>query len=282
MFLSRTVLFYAAPPIILGTLFTVYRVWFSGNAENSGTVALPTTGTTQLPIDPVEAFGAGSSARGVPPKPGGGTVHPAASAAAPVTDLESATRLLQELAAGLFAAFPEAAQWAKYPNAIAQAVAAVDSVSLGGSPRRQVPFLAPTQPFKAKQTASGWVIDPASYSRYDRMVGVFCAGDAAQVVAAYQRLEPALDLAYRKLGYGDHRFREVLARAAGEMLAVPVPAGPVYVVPGGPTYSFAEPALQAQNDARKHLLRTGPDNIRKVQARIRALAAALKLEIVAP
>jgi hypothetical protein len=66
------------------------------------------------------------------------------------------------------------------------------------------------------------------------------------------------------------------------MLAVPVPAGPVYVVPGGPTYAFADPALQAQNDARKHLLRTGPENIRKVQARIRALAAALKLEIVAP
>ena len=97
-----------------------------------------------------------------------------------------------------------------------------------------------------------------------------------------KRLEPALDLAYRKLGYGDRRFREVLAQAAGELLAVPVPAGAVQVVPSGPAFTFADPTLEAQNDARKHLLRTGPDNIRKVQDRIRALAAALQLEIVSP
>ena len=91
----------------------------------------------------------------------------------------------------------------------------------------------------------GWVIDPVSYGRYDRVVGVFCAGDAAQVAGAYQRLEPALDLAYRKLGYGDRRFREVLARAAAEILAVPVPTGPVQVVSTGQMYSYADPALQA-------------------------------------
>jgi hypothetical protein len=285
MIFSRTVLFYAAPPIILGTLFTAYRVWFSGNPEDSGKGA-PTPSAMTLPTDPADPFGggaAGDGGRGALPKPvHSAAVLPPTAAGAPVTDLDSAARLLQELAAGIFAAFPEAAEWAKYPDAIVRAVAAVDCISLGGSPRRQLPFLVPTQPFRAKQTATGWVIDPVSYGRYDRVVGVFCAGDAAQVAGAYQRLEPALDLAYRKLGYGDRRFREVLARAAAEILAVPVPTGPVQVVSTGQMYSYADPALQAQNDARKHLLRTGPENIRKVQARIRALAAALKLEIVAP
>jgi hypothetical protein len=285
MFMSRTVLFYAAPPVVLGTLFTVYHVWFSGNAVEPEKVSLPTVGAEQ-PVDPVRPFG-GSGDRGgaIPPKPkAGSSAHPPAVTAAeePVEDLVSATRLVQKLAAELYAAFPEAAQWAKFPDAIVNAVAAVDCIALGGSPRRQLPFLVPTKPFQAKQTADGWVIDPASYARYDRMVGVFCAGDAAKVAAAYQRLEPAIELAYSKLGYGDKRFREVLARAAGELLAVPVPAGPVQVVPGGRTYAYADPALQAQNEARKHLLRTGPENIRKVQARIRALAAALKFEVVSP
>ena len=290
MLLNRTALFYAAPPIVLGTLFTVYRMWFAGDAAKPGEEPPPGPGFEQHSSDPTLPFGGGTDAGGVPPKAVGGTPVPppppppaaAPAAAAPVTDLASAARVVQQLAADLYAAFPEAAEWAKTPEAIVRAVAAVDCVSLGGSPRRHLPFLVPAKPFQAKQTAEGWVIDPVSYARYDRMVGVFCHGDAARVAAVYQRLEPALDLAYRNLGYSESRFREVLARAAGELLAVPVPAGPVHVVPTGQAYAFADPALQAQNDARKHLLRTGPDNVRRVQDRIRALAAALKLEIVAP
>ena len=285
MMLTRTALFYAAPPVILGTLFTVYRVWFSGDAAKP---AEPPPSEITQPLGPVDPFGGGDTAVGggtvVPPTPPAVTSAvpspPPAAPPTPVTDLDSAARFVQKLAAELYAAFPEVAEWARIPDVISQVAQAVDCISEGGSPRRPLSFLAPKQPFQAKQVADGWVIDPASYGRYDRAVGAFCAGDAALVGAAYLRLEPALDLAYRKLGYGSGRFREKLALAAGELLAVPVPAGSVYVVPGGPTYTFADPALQAQNDARKHLLRSGPDNVRRVQARIRALAAALKLEIV--
>jgi hypothetical protein len=294
MMLGRTALFYAAPPVILGTLFAVYRTWFAGEGEQP----LPPPTEIVQPLGPVDPFGApaagavaGAGSHTVAsskplskPTDTPHTVRPPTpiSPGAPVTDLESAAGVVQELAGGLFAAFPEVAEWARLPEFVSQLVHAIDNIANGGSPRHYLAFLAPKQPFRAKQVADGWVIDPASYSRYDRAVAVFCAGDPASVVAAFKRLEPALDLAYRNLGYTDGRFRTSLLTAAGEMLAVPVPTGPVYVVTGGPTYSFADPTLQAQSDARKHLLRTGPENTRKVQARIRALAAALKVEIVAP
>jgi hypothetical protein len=282
MVIPRTVLFYAAPPVILGTLFAVYRLWFAGEPEPPPP---PPTGVTQ-PTNALSPFGEPSGGTPAPATGNGTAVHggprPGAGPGEPVHDLDSATRVVQELAATLLAAFPEAAQWASAPDAIRRAVAAADCIAQGGSPRQHLSFLEPRQPFQVAQTAQGTVIAPASYARYDRVAAVFCHGDAAKVAAAYKRLEPALDLAYRQLGYGQGRFRDVVGHAAAELLAVPVPAEPVYVVPSGRTYAFADSALQAQSDARKHLLRLGPANLRKVQARIRELLAAAGLEAVAP
>ncbi|MCL4837280.1 MAG: DUF3014 domain-containing protein, partial [Thermoanaerobaculia bacterium] len=40
---------------------------------------------------------------------------------------------------------------------------------------------------------------------------------------------------------------------------------------------FADPELEALPPAAKHLLRLGPDNARRVQEKLRALAAAVPL-----
>ena len=284
MVFSRTVLFYAAPPVILGTLFAVYRIWFAGGDETPDQNPDAAPPAVVEPAGPLSPFGdpGPKPPPAAPVRPTTADTSPLPAADEPIRDLTAAAQWARDLAATLFAAFPEVAAWAALPDAIQRTVAAADCIAQGGSPRRHLSFLAPAQPFKAKQTAAGWVIDPASYNRYDRVVGAFCAGDAARVAAAFRRLEPALDLAYRGLGYGDGAFREVLGRAAGELLAVPVPAEPVAVVPSGHTFSYADPALQSQSDARKHLLRMGPANVRKVQARARELAAAAGVAVVAP
>lgn len=69
----------------------------------------------------------------------------------------------------------------------------------------------------------------------------------------------------------------MLAQAIGRLTHVAVPAGTVEVIPRGAFYSYADPRLEALSSAEKHLLRMGPENMRKVQTKLTEFASALGL-----
>ncbi|NLD44623.1 MAG: DUF3014 domain-containing protein [Chloroflexi bacterium] len=290
MVLSRTVLFYAAPPVILGTLVAIYQIWFAG--EPAAPPAEPPAVPSAVAPSPLAPFGEAApatapstapaaAAGGLAPAPDR-TAPPAETPAGPVQDLAQAARRLRDLAGSLYSAFPEVAAWAADPKILTRLVAAADNVAQGQSPRWHLSFLAPSRPFSATQTAAGWVMAPESCSRYDRAVEIACSGSAETLAGAFRQLEPALDLAYRGLGYGEGSCREVLGRAAGELLRVPVPAEAIQVVPVGQGYVYADPVLEGQSEAGKHLLRLGPANARRLQERLRELAAAAGIAVPEP
>lgn len=72
-------------------------------------------------------------------------------------------------------------------------------------------------------------------------------------------------------------LEQSLAQAIGRLTRVEVPRGPVELTPKGALYAYADPRLEALGAAEKHLLRMGPDNMRKVQAKLSELSAALGL-----
>jgi hypothetical protein len=61
------------------------------------------------------------------------------------------------------------------------------------------------------------------------------------------------------------------------LLATPIPEGPVRLTPPskGVAYTFTDPRLEGLTAAQKQLVRMGPDNARKIQASLRAIALAL-------
>ncbi|MBN2450241.1 MAG: DUF3014 domain-containing protein, partial [Lentisphaeria bacterium] len=195
-----------------------------------------------------------------------------------IFDLASAMALLPSLAAQACAA-GEAGVWARVPDVLRRLVAAVDCVRHGTSPRRHVGFLAPSGAFAAERAAGGWVMAASSCHRYDRLVEVFCLLDAEACGAGFLRLEPALDLAYQELGYGEGRFRDALAGALSRLCRVPVPTSPIPLVRRGDCFLFADPRLEGLDEAQKHLLRAGPDNTRRFQEQARRLAAAAAIPL---
>ena len=159
---------------------------------------------------------------------------------------------------------------------------AIDNLREGVSPRRPLDFLAPARPFAAVSRPDGRLVaDPASFARYDAFADAVGSVDVAALARAYRALRPALQEAYRALGYPDAQVDGALARALSRIAGAPVVDGDLAVVAAGDLYALADPKLEALPEVEKHLLRMGPRNARILQAKAREILDALDLRAAA-
>ena len=200
---------------------------------------------------------------------------PAAAPATPQPPLDE--ERIRELA-GALSGSAEWSRWLARPHLLGKLVAAVETVASGNSPRKVLPFLAPEGGFAVVERGDREVIDPAGYKRYDPLVAAFTSLDTEALAALYRRLEPRLDRRYRELGRPGKRFRDALGQAMAELLAVPAVEATVPLERIEVTLKIDEPRLEAMSQAQKHLFRMGPDNVRRIQAKLRQIAAALGLQ----
>jgi hypothetical protein len=206
---------------------------------------------------------------------------PAAEPAAPAEELpalEASDAFVRERAAAA-SPRPELAAWLAGEGLVARFVAAVDEVANGESPRAPLPELAPRGPFRALEREGRHFADPRSASRYDTVAAVFASLDPQVCARLHRLLLPLFERAYGELGRREGSFDDVLARAFRELLRAPVRDDAIELVPRLRSYEYADPALEALSPAQKHLLRMGPANARRVQAKLRELATALGLEL---
>jgi hypothetical protein len=215
-----------------------------------------------------------------PPSPPATASSPAATAApsrGPMPALDESDAFVREIAARL-SAHPELARWLARTSLVRTLTGAVASIAEGESPRHSLDFLAPKQRFRAAGNAGGGrtIADPASFAGYELFADAVASIDAAAAADAYQATEPLFDAAYRELGHLGG-FRPALDVAIRELLAAPVPPADAALTPHkGGGFEWADPQLEALSRAQKHLLRTGPRNVRLIQAKLRELQTALQ------
>lgn len=224
-------------------------------------------------------------AQPVPPAPAPPAPAPAEAEpeppAEPLPPLAESDAFVRAQAAGI-SARPELVAWLAGEGLVHRFVAAVDAVANGESPRDSLRELAPAGPFRTVQRGDRLFVAPGSGSRYDLAAAVFGSLDAQACARLHRQLLPLFEAAYAELGRSEESFDAVLARAFRELLRAPVRDGEVELVPGVRSHDFADPALEALSPAQKQLLRMGPDNARRVQAKLRELAAALGLDVAPP
>lgn len=212
----------------------------------------------------------------IPSETGPPLVAPTALPTPPPIAEVTLDELVRKLVAGI-SSHPSLAKWLATDGLVRRFVVAVDNIALGESPRGGLLVLDPGDDFAARRRGGRTFVDPASYRRYGTLVAAVDSIDVDGAARAFVELEPRLDQAYRELGYPDRRFRDAFRRAIDRLVRVPVPAGEIELRPALRSHRFADPALEARSDAEKHLLRLGPENMRKVQAKLAELARALDL-----
>ncbi|HVP66938.1 MAG TPA: DUF3014 domain-containing protein [Anaeromyxobacteraceae bacterium] len=191
----------------------------------------------------------------------------------PVLDAARLKALLEAVSAN-----PAFRSWAAQGDVVRRWVVVTDNLAEGVSPRRQLGFLALARPFAVVTHGKTTAIAPASYRRFDEFADAVASVDAKALAAAYREAHAVLEAAYRELGYPGASFDRVTARALVRIASVPVPDGDLRVEgdPGGP-YAFADPRLEVLGPVEKQILRMGPENERKLQAKAREILDALAL-----
>ncbi|MEM8931914.1 MAG: DUF3014 domain-containing protein [Acidobacteriota bacterium] len=194
----------------------------------------------------------------------------------PLPPLDQSDGLVRDEVGGL-SGRGEWAAWLTPEDLVRRFVASVANVAEGESPRAHAQHLAPSTQFEVIDGVERLSIDSSSYQRYDVPAAVFASLDIGSAVALYHDLEPLFEEAYAEIGDPRRTFRETLAQAIDRLIAVDVPDGDIEVVRHATHFKFADPELEAQSPAAKHLLRMGPTNANKVQQKLRFLRSALDL-----
>jgi len=154
-------------------------------------------------------------------------------------------------------------------------VRVADAVAGGSSPARDLGPLAPDAPFTVIESGDEIFVDPASYDRYDGVGDAIARIDADAAVAAYRHIEPLADEVYSDIVGESRAFRPVLLRALSVLLAVPVVTDPSELIDAINRYRYADTALESLSLPQKHLLRMGPANVGRIQARLRQIVRLL-------
>ncbi len=219
------------------------------------------------PVAPAEIVlpAEGEAGEGVP----GG--EPLGFPAVPLAASDDAVRQF----AAVLSADPEFAKWILTKDLIRKFVVAVDNVANGLSPKPHIDFFSPGGLFRVARTASGTIVDQASYARYAPVVAVVSSLDAAAAARLYRALDPLLQEAYNELGYPGIDFDDTLVRAMAELLEVPVVEGPIRLEQKVLSYAMTDPVLEGLTAAQKQLLRLGPGGVRAVHDKTRQIAIAL-------
>lgn len=155
-------------------------------------------------------------------------------------------------------------------------VVVINNIAEGEMAPNHPLFVPPAKAFRVYQQAGREWIDAASYKRYTAYVDVLDSMPNNQLMALYRQYKPAIAEIYAEIGDPDTDFDYILEDALNHLLDTPEIRVPVEVYTDSVMYKYRDERLQALTPPQKQLLRTGPDNMRRIKAKLRELKQALQ------
>ncbi|WP_404409824.1 DUF3014 domain-containing protein [Pseudidiomarina marina] len=158
---------------------------------------------------------------------------------------------------------------------IRDTVVFVDNLRQGLVIREKALIAGPTAAFRVLEQNGKIYIDPRSYDRYNPMVDWFVSLDTEVLVSLFERYQPLVKQALGEIGYPDQDPNEMLLEAINVLLETPSVGTVIELNDDSVMYRYADPTLEALPAAQKQMLRTGPDNIRRIKLKLEAIQEAL-------
>jgi hypothetical protein len=217
----------------------------------------------------------------LPPEPAASAPHyPIEPADQPLQATEIPEALAGLVGRGALASFFQTDNFAR------RLVATIDNLGREHAPTAVWPVQPTAGRFTVQQGPDGPVLAPENAARYAPFVRMVEAVDAQSAGQLYRRMYPLLQLADRELGFGNRYLNDRVVAVIDQLLATPEPAGPLRLQlteVKGPipstrpwvNYRFADPELESLFAGQKIMLRVGPENERRLKAKLREFRAQI-------
>lgn len=151
-----------------------------------------------------------------------------------------------------------------------------DNAAIGEIAKQDSPMTFSDKPFAVEEQPDGnYQLDSSSYSRYNTIARLVDAMPTNASIALYRKFKPLFQEAYGEIGYPDTNFDDTLIKAIEVAIETPVVEGDVQLIAPSAMYQFADPDLEELQPIQKLLIRMGPKNQLKVQAKLEKLRKAL-------
>jgi hypothetical protein len=166
------------------------------------------------------------------------------------------------------------AAWLATDDLIRNFAVAVENVSNGQTPSTHLQVLRPEGGYPVLRDDESVIADTRGYARYAGVADAVDGIDAPGAARLYATLKPRIQEAYEELGY-QQSVDVALERALVLLLRTPVADNIVLLEPAGALWAYSNPSLEGLEPAQKQLLRMGPRNARRVQAKLHEIALAI-------
>ena len=143
------------------------------------------------------------------------------------------------------------------------------------SPRDTL-VVPPNETFKTYNQADRVWIDRKSFTRYTAYVDALESLKTEELLSVYDNYKDVIEKKYAEISRPGANFNNTLMHAIDELLDTPQVPVPIEVYSESVMYKFKDPKLEALSGPQKQLLRTGPENMRRIKKVLRELKTALE------
>lgn len=134
---------------------------------------------------------------------------------------------------------------------------------------------APENSFRVYRQAGKEWIDSASYQRYSPYVEALDSMNSDKLMELYAIYKPTITEIFAEIGDPDEDFDYRIIDAIDHLLDTPEIPVPVEVYTDSVMYKYRIDQVEDLSAPQKQLLRTGPENMRVIKAKLRELKSLL-------
>lgn len=171
---------------------------------------------------------------------------------------------------------PALSSWFESENIIQKYIVLINDLSQNQLIAKHRVFLSPMEKMVAGDDTQGLYLTKESYKRYDSLAMAIAAIDTDKGLQLYLTFKPLFESAFNEFAYpDDYHVEDIFLKTVTNVIEAPVIEGRISLLQHSAGYKFADKELESLSNAKKQMIRMGPENTKKIQAKLRKLVQAL-------
>ena len=166
-------------------------------------------------------------------------------------------------------------KWLLADDLLRRVASYFDGLSRGVILSKIIPLSPAKGEFATHRQDGVILMNAGNYERYNNTVSVLVSLDMRMMAQMFHFSRPLLEKAFSELGYQPRQMDGIILSALDQVLSTPIIVNPIELTRDSVIYKFADSKLEALSPLQKQLIRSGPENTKRLQKQVNILRDAL-------